>query len=77
MPEQTIELFNDHGTVARTVDARLDEAHRNWDALAGFGIDVDDVARVLEEEGLASFVKSFDELLTALQAKADEIAAQM
>ena len=42
-----------------------------------FGIDVDDVARVLEEEGLSSFVKSFDELLAALQAKADEIAAQM
>ena len=77
MPDQTIELFEDHGTVARTVDARLDEAQSNWDALASFGIDVDDVANVLEEEGLSSFVKSFEELLTALQVKADEIAAQM
>jgi transaldolase len=77
MPDQTIELFEDHGTVARTIDARLDEAQANWDALASFGIDVDDVAKVLEEEGLASFVKSFEELLSALQAKADEIAAQI
>ncbi len=77
MPDQTIELFSDHGTVARTVDARVDEAQADWEALRSFGIDVDDVARVLEEEGLTSFVKSFEELLTALQVKADEIAAQM
>jgi transaldolase len=77
MPDQTIEVFTDHGTVARTVDARVDEAESNWEALGSFGIDVDDVARVLEEEGLTSFVKSFEELLTALQTKADEIAAQM
>jgi transaldolase len=62
--------------VARTVDVGVDEARRDWDALARFDIDVDDVARVLEEEGLSSFSKSFDELLTALQAKADEIAAR-
>jgi transaldolase len=76
MPDQTIEVFEDHGTVARTVDVGVDEARRDWDALARFDIDVDDVARVLEEEGLSSFSKSFDELLTALQAKADEIAAR-
>jgi len=69
-------VFEDHGTVARTVDVGVDEARRDWDALARFDIDVDDVARVLEEEGLSSFSKSFDELLTALQAKADEIAAR-
>ncbi|HMK10924.1 MAG TPA: transaldolase family protein, partial [Acidimicrobiales bacterium] len=76
MPDHTIEMFNDHGTVARTVDARVEEAERDWDALARFDIDVDDVARVLEDEGLAAFTKSFDELLTALQTKADEIAVQ-
>ncbi len=77
MPDQTIEMFEDHGTLARTVDANLDEAHRDWDALARFDIDVDEVAEVLEDEGLASFSKSFDELLGALQEKADQIAAQM
>ncbi|HTN81492.1 MAG TPA: transaldolase [Acidimicrobiales bacterium] len=76
MPDHTIEMFNDHGTVARTVDERVDDAERDWDALARFDIDVDDVARVLEDEGLAAFTKSFDELLTVLQTKADEIAAR-
>ena len=76
MPDQTIDVFNDHGTVARTVDVGVDQARRDWEALARFDIDVEDVARVLEDEGLSSFAKSFDELLTMLQAKADEIAAQ-
>ncbi len=32
-----------------------------------------DVAAVLEEEAVASFSKSFDELLTVMAAKADEL----
>ena len=34
------------------------------------GVDLDDVARVLEEEGVAAFVASFDDLLVDLEAKA-------
>ena len=37
------------------------------------GVDLDDVGRVLEEEGVASFSKSFDELLGSLQTKADQL----
>ena len=37
------------------------------------GVDLDDVGRVLEEQGVASFAKSFDELIAALEAKADEL----
>ena len=36
-------------------------------------LDLDDVARVLEQEGVAAFSKSFDELLTALESKADTL----
>jgi len=68
MPDTTIEAFNDHGTVARTIDARLDEYRAAWDALAGVGVDVADVARVLEDEGVTSFSKSFEELLTTMAA---------
>ena len=38
------------------------------------GVDLDDVGRVLEEEGVASFSKSFDELMTALEDKQRELA---
>jgi transaldolase len=73
LPDATIEAFADHGTVARRVDADVDEAERVWAALPAVGIDLDDVADRLETEGLASFQASFDELLAALATKADEL----
>jgi transaldolase len=75
MPDTTLADFEDHGTVARTVDAGVDEAKASWQALHDVGVDVDDVARVLEQEGVASFQKSFDELLGALSTKSAELRA--
>jgi transaldolase len=72
LPEDTLEAFDDHGTLARTVDTDLDDADRVWAALADVGVDMDDVAAQLESEGVDSFQKSFDELITALEAKAAE-----
>jgi len=70
MPEATLKAFLDHGTVACTADAGLDEARATWRALTDAGVDLDDVADVLEEEGVAAFAKAYDELLTSLDAKA-------
>ena len=36
------------------------------------GVDMADVSRKLEEEGVAGFSKSYDELLQALEDKANE-----
>jgi transaldolase len=74
LPDATIEAFNDHGTVARTVDADIDEVHAVWSTLADVGVDMDDVAAQLEREGVSSFQKSFDELLGALTTKANELS---
>ncbi len=73
MPDATIEAFLDHGTVARTADEGLDRVRADWDALAELGVDMDDVALTLEEEGVASFSKSFDELLQVLHEKAHKL----
>src|SRR5918995_141261 len=62
MPDGTIEAFADHGTLARRVDADVEAAEAVWQGLAEVGVDMDDVAEVLEREGVASFEKSFDEL---------------
>jgi transaldolase len=74
MPENTIEAFSDHGTPARTIDQGVDEAAAVLEQLEAIGVPMADVGMVLEEEGVASFSKSFDELLTVLSAKADELA---
>jgi transaldolase len=75
LPDATIEAFLDHGTVARTIDSNVDAARTVLDQLADSGIDMADVSRVLEEEGVASFLKSWEELLQALGDKANAITA--
>ncbi len=73
MPDNTLGAFEDHGTVGRRVDADPATARAVLDTLADVGVDMDDVTRVLEEEGLASFSKSFDELLGVLDHKAQQL----
>lgn len=70
MPENTLEDFEEGGTVARTVDVDFAEAHAVLDGLAALGIDLADITTTLEIEGVASFSKSFDELLETLSEKA-------
>ena len=73
MPDATLEAFEDHGTVERRVDADPDAARATLDRLAELGVDMADVTRVLEDEGVASFSKSFDELLGVLGDKAEQL----
>ncbi|HXX88664.1 MAG TPA: transaldolase [Acidimicrobiales bacterium] len=75
MPDDTIAAFLDHGTVARTVDADPHAARAVLDRLGELGVDMADVATTLEDEGVAAFSKSFDELIQALSNKANELAA--
>jgi transaldolase len=75
MPDATIAAFLDHGTLAKTVDVDVDAAARLLEAeLPEAGIDMADVTRTLEMEGVSSFVKSWDELIQSLTDKANAIA---
>ncbi|MEZ5168890.1 MAG: transaldolase [Acidimicrobiales bacterium] len=74
LPDATLVAFEDHGTLARTLDLGVDEARQVMADLAAVGVDIDDVTRVLEDEGVAAFEKAFDELLAALTVKAAELA---
>jgi len=69
LPDATLEAFDDHGTVDRTIDADINDAQATGVAIGSL-IDLDDVGRVLEVEGVNAFAKSFDELLDVLSAKA-------
>ena len=74
LPDATLEAFADHGTLARTIDQNLGVSRRQWAELAMNAIDVDEVAAQLESEGVASFIKSFDELIGVLEDKASGIS---
>jgi transaldolase len=75
MPDDTIAAFLDHGTVSRTVDADPDGASHALARIETAGVDMADVARTLEDEGVASFTKSFDELIQKLSDKANALSA--
>jgi transaldolase len=75
LPDATLEAFADHGTLARTIDEGVAHAELTWRQLAEVGVDMDDVAEQLEREGVASFQKSFEELLEAMAEKAEQLRA--
>jgi transaldolase len=76
MAEATIAAFEDHGTVARTIDTGVAEATRVMANLHSAGIDMDDVGRSLEDQGVDGFHQSFADLLITLRDKARQLAQQ-
>ena len=74
LPDATLAAFEDHGTVSRTIDADPDGARRTLERLEEVGVDMADVAAVLEREGVASFAQSFDDLLATLGSFAQRLA---
>jgi transaldolase len=76
MPATTLTAFIQHGTLLRTLDTDsvIVAAHQVWDDLHSLGIDMHDVANVLEVEGVASFTKSFSDLFSTLHNRSLEFA---
>ena len=72
MPEKTLESVADHGRVrGNTIEGTASESQAVFDQLSAVGIDLSDVFRHLEEDGVAKFEKSWQELLEATQAQLD------
>ena len=73
MPEKTLEAVADHGEITGdTVTGTADAAQEVFDKLAAVGIDLPDVFKVLEDEGVDKFEKSWQELLDATQGQLDD-----
>jgi len=70
LPNATIDAFEAHGTVARTLDADPEKAEEILSELTNLGVDFEDVGSVLEEEGITSFINSFENLIKNLSSKA-------
>ena len=74
MPRHTLAAFLDHGVVERTVDRNVEEARQVFQELAAVGIDFAQVTRTLEDEGIAAFVASYEQLLAGVEAKRAALA---
>jgi transaldolase len=69
LPEDTIRAFQDHGTVARTIDVNVADAEHVMGAIRTAGVDMGAVGRMLENDGIAAFQESFSHVLGTLAAK--------
>ena len=74
MPIETINAFLDHGRVERTLDRDVDGAKQALREVEALGISIERVTSELIEEGVASFSKSFDELIASIESKRRELA---
>ena len=74
MPSDTITAFLDHGRVERTLDRDLDEARQAIREVEASGLSMATVTSELLDEGMASFGKSFDELIDTIESKRKELA---
>jgi transaldolase len=74
LPEATIAAFEDHGTIACTIDRGVEDAEAVMRKLAEVGVDMDDVGRALEDQGVAAFHRSFAHVLDSLNTKARQLA---
>ena len=63
MPEKTLEATFDHGVVTGdTITDHYDDAQLVFAQLAALGVDIADVTQVLEDEGVAKFIASWQDL---------------
>ena len=69
MPPATIEAFRDHGVIDKTVDKKIAAAEGLLKEIEAVGISVREVTEKLLVDGIASFQKSFDELIAGLESK--------
>ncbi len=69
MPPATIKAFKDHGVAQSTIKDDWDGAHDLMDKLAEAGIDMKAVTQKLEDDGVASFFKSFESLLEVIDIR--------
>jgi transaldolase len=70
MPEATLHATADHGTLkGDTVHGTYAEAKKLFSDLEALGVSYDDVVRVLEDEGVAKFAVSWNELLETIRTE--------
>ena len=72
MPEKTLMAYADHGSPGTPVQKSYDDAAGVMRAVADAGVDLDDVFRVLEVEGVQKFVDSWDELTASVKSELED-----
>lgn len=70
MPPETLDAYRDHGRPELRLENDLDQARALPQQLAALGIDLEQVAAELVEEGIRKFAEPFDRLLATIEKRA-------
>jgi transaldolase len=73
MPEDTLKALADHGELSTILPADGGDAEEVLAQFAKAGIDIDALARRLQDEGAKSFVKSWNDLMSVIASKSDTV----
>ncbi|MQA74898.1 MAG: transaldolase [Solirubrobacterales bacterium] len=74
MPDKTLHAFADHGEVGESMSPDGGDAEETLAAFAKAGIDTDELAERLQDEGAEAFVKSWRELLATIAEQRQAVA---
>ncbi|MBF0565945.1 MAG: transaldolase [Nitrospirae bacterium] len=69
IPEDTVKCFRNHGAIVRTVDKVLEDVDVVLNSLEDLNINVEQVARELEDDGVKQFINAFNALLNLIEEK--------
>jgi transaldolase len=76
MPEATLLAVADHGEIGGdAVRGSYAAAHAIFETLSRVGLDIEEVANTLEEQGIASFDKSWNELIASVTKQIEKAGA--
>ena len=67
LPMETIEAFRDHGKATETLTKGLDHSDKVLAKLQELGIEIDEITKNLENEGIEKFNKAYDKLLKSIE----------
>ncbi len=76
MPEATLKAFADHGKLGAPMTADGGDGAAVLATFTAAGIDLDALAATLQDEGGASFTKSWTELLSVIESKSAAVSAK-
>ncbi|MBL6617167.1 MAG: transaldolase, partial [Reyranella sp.] len=71
--EGTLKAFADHGELSGEMAPDGGDCETVLGSFAKAGVDVDALAKRLQDEGAASFVKSWNDLMGVIKAKSTEM----
>ncbi len=75
VPPATLNAFLDHGKVALTLETGVEEAKAQLAQLKALDIDLNAITKKLLDEGVITFVKSFEALMASIAEKRDRLVA--